>query len=72
MRGGDQGTQVARLRELLRRLAPRAPPAAPAPTPDVLPQTPEASPPPAHQVHGYIDKSHGCIRMNPTCSVNTM
>jgi hypothetical protein len=51
--------------------APRAPPAAPAP-PEVLPRTLEVSPPPAHLLHGYIDKSHGCIRMNATCSVNAM
>jgi hypothetical protein len=62
-------TQVALLRELLRRLDLWAPSAAPTP-PEVLPQTPEASPPPTHLLHGYTDKSHGCIRMNISCSVN--
>jgi hypothetical protein len=66
MKGDGQGTQVALLWEL------RAPPAAPAPPPDVLPRTPEVSPPPAYLLHGCTDKSHGCIRINATCSVNAM
>jgi hypothetical protein len=67
-----QGTQVALLRELIRRLALRAPLAAPTAPPDVLPQTPEVSPPQAHLLHGCTHKSHECIRMNATCSVNAM
>jgi hypothetical protein len=51
-RGGDQGTQVTPQWRFLRLLAPRAPPAAPTPPPDALPQTPEASPPPVHLLHG--------------------
>jgi hypothetical protein len=72
MKGVGQGTQVALLRELLHRLALRAPLTAPTPPPDVLPRTLEASPPPAHLLLGCTNKSHGCIRMNASCSVNAM
>jgi hypothetical protein len=74
MMGDGQGTQVALLWKLLRRLALRAPPAAPPPPPppNVLPRTLEVSPPLAHLLHGCTDKFHGCIKINATCSVNAM
>jgi hypothetical protein len=50
--------------------APQAPPTAPAPPPEVLSRTPEASPPPAHLLHGCTDEFHGCISVNATFSVN--
>jgi hypothetical protein len=66
-RDGGQGTQ-----KLLRRLAPWAPPANPAPPSNALPQTPEATLPPKHLLHGCTYKFYGCIRRNATCSVNAM
>jgi hypothetical protein len=64
-KGGGLGTQVARLRELLRRLALRSALAPPAPPPEV-------SPPLEHLLHECTNESHGCIRMNATCLVNAM
>jgi hypothetical protein len=72
MRGGGQGTQAAPQRRFLRMPVPRAPLTAPTPPPEVLPRTLEASTPLAHLLHGCTDKSHRCIRMNATCSVNAM
>jgi hypothetical protein len=72
MRGGDQSTRAAPQRRSLRLPAPRAPPTAYAPPHEVLPRTLEAYLPPTDLLHGCTDKSHGCIRMNATCSVNEM
>jgi hypothetical protein len=69
---GGPGTQVARLRELLRRLVLWAPSATPDPPSEVLPRILGVSPPPEHLLHECINESHGCIRMNATCSVNAM
>jgi hypothetical protein len=71
-RDGGQGTQVALLWKLLRRLAPWAPPATPAPPPDAVSRTLEASFPPEHLLHGCTYKFNGFIRRNATCSVNAM
>jgi hypothetical protein len=49
--GGDPGTQVGRLRALLRLLDPRAPSAAPGPPPDSPPRTRGVSPPLVHLLH---------------------
>jgi hypothetical protein len=68
--GGGLGTQVALLRELLHRLALWAPSVAPDPPPEVLPRILGVSPPPEHLLHECTNESHGCIRMNATCSVN--
>jgi hypothetical protein len=47
-KGGDPGTQVARLQELLHRLVLRAPSAAPDPPPEELPRILGVSLPPVH------------------------
>jgi hypothetical protein len=49
--GDDLGTQVDRLRELLRQLDPRAPSAAPGPPLETLPRTRGVSLPPVHLLH---------------------
>jgi hypothetical protein len=50
-KGDGPGTQVARLRELLRRLVPQAPSAAPDPPPELLSRTIGVSLPPVHLLH---------------------
>jgi hypothetical protein len=50
----------------------RATPAAPAPPPEVLPRILGVSPPPEHLFHECTNESHGCTRMNATCSLNAM